>query len=75
MKSVYSAVRTWSLSKEVCASSLSENKQRLFPYTGAIDRFLKLSVFTARYGLNSYTLQANFLRIRDEMDQDDLEDL
>ena len=36
MKSVYSAVRTWSLNKVVCASSLkglSENKQRLVPLT------------------------------------------
>jgi len=55
----------------LCVLYGSENKQRLFPYTAVIDRFLKLSVFTARYGLKIYTIQANFLRIRDEMDQDD----
>jgi len=35
---------------------VSQNKQRLFPYTALTDRFLqpRRSVFTARYGLNVY---------------------
>ena len=33
MKSVYSAVRTGSLNKAVCASGLYQNKQRLVPLT------------------------------------------